>query len=167
MRADIHDGPEQHSSKQRPDTLMQDRISQVEETPCTARPDHTSGSDSVLRQYRPNDRFGPPKRTWPDHLLMSQKCQLRTRAVQQIWDAYSITSSARAKESRRDFEAERLGGGQIDDGRQQTSFGHQKSHLQINLLMPVRSRIRATAGTMRSSPRYLVAIAICLWCTRK
>src|SRR5712691_3742550 len=31
-------------SKQRPDTLMQDRISQVEEASCTALPDHTFGS---------------------------------------------------------------------------------------------------------------------------
>src|SRR6516165_3322561 len=44
MRADIHDGPEQNSSKQRPDTLMQDRSYQIDETSCNARPDHTSGS---------------------------------------------------------------------------------------------------------------------------
>jgi hypothetical protein len=30
-------------SNQRPDTLMQDRICQVDETSCNARPDHTSG----------------------------------------------------------------------------------------------------------------------------
>jgi hypothetical protein len=30
-------------SKQRPDTVMQDRINQVEETSCIARPDHTVG----------------------------------------------------------------------------------------------------------------------------
>src|ERR1700704_3467881 len=30
-------------SNQRPDTLMQDRICQVEETSCNARPDHTLG----------------------------------------------------------------------------------------------------------------------------
>src|ERR1700732_89071 len=34
-------------SNQRPDTLMQDRICQVDETPCNARPDHTSGSFST------------------------------------------------------------------------------------------------------------------------
>src|SRR4030081_3327698 len=33
-------------SNQRPDTLMQDRICQVEETSCDARPDHTFGSKS-------------------------------------------------------------------------------------------------------------------------
>ena len=43
MRADIHDGPEHKGSNQRPDTLMQDRISRVVETSCTARPDHTVG----------------------------------------------------------------------------------------------------------------------------
>src|SRR5215471_9767118 len=31
-------------SNQRPDTLMQDRIARIEETSCTARPDHTYGS---------------------------------------------------------------------------------------------------------------------------
>src|SRR5947207_15554613 len=31
-------------SNQRPDTVMQDRINQVDETSCTARPDHTVGS---------------------------------------------------------------------------------------------------------------------------
>ena len=31
-------------SKQRPDTLMQDRICRIDETSCTARPDHTFGS---------------------------------------------------------------------------------------------------------------------------
>jgi hypothetical protein len=32
------------SLNQRPDTLMQDRICQVDETSCNARPDHTFGS---------------------------------------------------------------------------------------------------------------------------
>jgi hypothetical protein len=31
-------------SNQRPDTLMQDRIARIDETSCTARPDHTFGS---------------------------------------------------------------------------------------------------------------------------
>src|SRR5437899_8894780 len=34
-------------SNQRPDTLMQDRICQVDETSCNARPDHTSGSQAA------------------------------------------------------------------------------------------------------------------------
>src|SRR5262245_37709491 len=33
-------------SNQRPDTLLQDRICQVDETSCNARPDHTFGSHS-------------------------------------------------------------------------------------------------------------------------
>src|SRR5712664_4178533 len=37
-------------SNQRPDTLMQDRICQVDETSCNARPDHTWGQ--VRRQRR-------------------------------------------------------------------------------------------------------------------
>jgi hypothetical protein len=36
-------------SNQRPDTLMQDRICQVDETSCNARPDHTCGSNSEVR----------------------------------------------------------------------------------------------------------------------
>src|SRR5437879_1823375 len=35
-------------SNQRPDTLMQDRICQVDETSCNARPDHTFGSLSDM-----------------------------------------------------------------------------------------------------------------------
>src|SRR5262245_49478727 len=35
-------------SNQRPDTLMQDRICQVDETSCNARPDHTFGSRAVI-----------------------------------------------------------------------------------------------------------------------
>src|SRR3974377_799554 len=31
-------------SNQRPDTLMQDRITRIAKTSCTARPDHTNGS---------------------------------------------------------------------------------------------------------------------------
>src|SRR5688572_974209 len=31
-------------SNQRPDTVMQDRVNQVDETSCNARPDHTDGS---------------------------------------------------------------------------------------------------------------------------
>src|SRR5437879_342751 len=35
-------------SNQRPDTLMQDRICQVDETSCNARPDHTFGSKATF-----------------------------------------------------------------------------------------------------------------------
>src|SRR5437899_9334248 len=35
-------------SNQRPDTLMQDRICQVDETSCNARPDHTFGSNASI-----------------------------------------------------------------------------------------------------------------------
>src|SRR5262245_9855436 len=40
-------------SKQRPDTLMQDRISQVDKASCTARPDHTFGSLALVRHWPP------------------------------------------------------------------------------------------------------------------
>src|SRR4030081_2786649 len=46
-------------SNQRPDTLMQDRICQVEETSCNARRDHTSGSASALDAPKPDVRFTP------------------------------------------------------------------------------------------------------------
>src|SRR4029453_1758318 len=46
-------------SNERPDTVMQDRINQVDETSCTARPDHTVGSDAVIRRCPRNVRFAP------------------------------------------------------------------------------------------------------------
>ncbi len=48
-------------SNQRPDTLMQDRICQVDETSCNARPDHTFGSIASLWQ-----RAGPVYPPTPD-----------------------------------------------------------------------------------------------------
>jgi len=36
------------------------------------------GSDSALRPFPPHDRSPPPERTWPDHLVLSQKCQKLT-----------------------------------------------------------------------------------------
>src|SRR4051794_1888196 len=44
-------------SNQRPDTVMQDRINQVDETSCTARPDHTVGSNSDVRMLNPDVGF--------------------------------------------------------------------------------------------------------------
>src|SRR5215208_3641996 len=35
------------------------------------------GQTPPLRPCSRHDRFGPRKRTWPDHLVMSQKCQNR------------------------------------------------------------------------------------------
>jgi hypothetical protein len=48
-------------SNQRPDTLMQDRICQVDETSCNARPDHTFGSKPAVELSRPG--FAPPCQT--------------------------------------------------------------------------------------------------------
>jgi len=48
MRADIHDGPEQHSSKQRPDTLMQDRICRIDENLLHRTAGPYIGSDSEV-----------------------------------------------------------------------------------------------------------------------
>jgi hypothetical protein len=38
---------------------MQDRINRVDETSCTARPDHTVGSDSVILKPLLHDRSTP------------------------------------------------------------------------------------------------------------
>jgi hypothetical protein len=46
------------SSNQRPDTLMQDRIRQIDETSCTARPDHTLGSFAPVRVGPLSGHFG-------------------------------------------------------------------------------------------------------------
>src|SRR3981189_1346908 len=46
-------------SNQRPDTLMQDRICQVDETSCNARPDHTFGSKADLTAPKSNFRYTP------------------------------------------------------------------------------------------------------------
>ena len=45
-------------SNQRPDTLMQDRICQVDETSCNARPDHTFGSFSSILACPQHVRLG-------------------------------------------------------------------------------------------------------------
>src|SRR5262249_8715401 len=56
------------------------------------------GSNPALRRSPPHDRFPPPERTWPDHLVMSQKCQERTYAVQQIdMRGCAITRSPRRR----------------------------------------------------------------------
>src|SRR5882672_1035043 len=44
-------------SNLRPDTLMQDRICQVDETSCNARPDHTSGSKTEVSGPARDARF--------------------------------------------------------------------------------------------------------------
>jgi hypothetical protein len=50
MRADIHDGPEHNTLQSEAGYIdaMQDRICQVDETSCNARPDHTSGSKTEV-----------------------------------------------------------------------------------------------------------------------
>jgi hypothetical protein len=38
-------------SNQKPDTLMQDRIARIDESSCTARPDHTLGVKTRIRPF--------------------------------------------------------------------------------------------------------------------
>ena len=45
MRADIHDGPEHNTLQSEAGYIDADRICQVDETSCNARPDHTLGSN--------------------------------------------------------------------------------------------------------------------------
>ena len=77
------------SSNQRPDTLMQDRIARIEETSCTPRPDHTSGSSterlrlSISRQLfsakadAPTPPGTPP---WPCRGYRTRRCSGRASA---------------------------------------------------------------------------------------
>src|SRR5262245_27965434 len=83
MRADIHDGREPKRSNQRPDTLMQDRIRQIDEIPCTTRPDHTSGSKAEELNVSITSPLIPRKRPSSGHWPTSQTCHKATYAVQQ------------------------------------------------------------------------------------
>src|SRR6266404_1034699 len=49
-------------SNLRPDTLMQDRICQVDETSCNARPDHTFRSKTEVAALRRDVCFTPTNR---------------------------------------------------------------------------------------------------------
>jgi hypothetical protein len=88
-------------SNQRPDTLMQDRISQVDKASCTARPDHTSGSNCDMTASPRHFRSSPDCRHSSARPTCRRSANRRPEQVQQIrlgtlpW-TYSITSSARA-----------------------------------------------------------------------
>src|SRR3981081_1611679 len=62
-------------SNQRPDTLMQDRICQVDETSCNARPDHTLGSKRAVLKGGPLLPVCPDNRTSSVSAASSQKCR--------------------------------------------------------------------------------------------
>src|SRR6266403_4115584 len=64
-------------SNQRPDTLMQDRICQVDETSCNARPDHTFGSRLEKLPLSICFPLCPQTRTLLNVVGMSQTCQER------------------------------------------------------------------------------------------
>src|SRR5262245_27412837 len=65
-------------SNQRPDTVMQDRINQVDETSCTARPDHTVGSKAAVRATLALRLLCPPKRKSEAPSVTSEKCHVWT-----------------------------------------------------------------------------------------
>src|SRR5262244_2916336 len=66
-------------SNQRPDTLMQDRISpNSNKSSCNARPDHTFGSEADIARHPANVRFAPESAQ-----IRSALCQKRTHASQQ------------------------------------------------------------------------------------
>jgi ABC-type uncharacterized transport system substrate-binding protein len=59
-------------SNQRPDTVMQDRINQVDKTSCTARPDHTDRSTLASYGPDPNDEFARSA-AYVDRILKGEK----------------------------------------------------------------------------------------------
>jgi hypothetical protein len=101
MRADIHDGSEHNTrSNQKPDTLMQDRIARIDETSCTARPDHTFGSRvhiSPKEDCDPYRRIGPKADADSTlrHISGNSRGLPMTRPMHRSkGHAYSMTSSA-------------------------------------------------------------------------
>src|SRR6516165_625017 len=71
-------------SNQRPDTLMQDRICQVDETSCNARLDHTSGSISSFRTGVPDFRSTLNNGPWRNPPASSFGAKMGSRAYWQI-----------------------------------------------------------------------------------
>src|SRR5215471_20085845 len=95
-------------SNQRPDTLMQDRISpNSNKSSCNARPDHTFGSLSLDR--RAPDALGLSaslrKRTGANPLDMSALCQKQTFALQHVFLFDHLVG--RGQQTRRHFKSER------------------------------------------------------------
>jgi len=80
MRADIHDGREPKRSNQRPDTLMQDRIRQIDEIPCTTRPDHTLGSQAGVRAMHSLSLLHPQKPTYCGRSTTAAWCRFCCRS---------------------------------------------------------------------------------------
>ena len=78
-------------STQRPDTLMQDRICQIDEISCNARPDHTLG------QTEKSDR--PPSRSVLPQNRTSTQSSLPSLVVR-VRLTNSIRTVAGAKDSR-------------------------------------------------------------------
>src|ERR1700738_3996372 len=81
-------------SNQRPDTLMQDRICQVDETPCNARPDHTFGSTAEVRHQASRVRVALP-------VNIVQRRQQQSRMVPRIFKSAGVASESEVMQSLR------------------------------------------------------------------
>jgi hypothetical protein len=58
------------SSKQRPDTLMQDRRRQVDSSSCNARPDHTLGSKALFFKVGSHFQSTPISGRFPNQTVL-------------------------------------------------------------------------------------------------
>src|SRR5262245_14745504 len=58
--------------------------------------DDRYGSFALFPRCLPDDRFDPPKRTWPDQLVMSQKCQRQTIRGACLLNGYLARASGTA-----------------------------------------------------------------------
>ena len=107
-------------SNQRPDTVMQDRINQVDKISCTARPDHTVGSQPVklrsasrrsarcsttrpLRFTACNDRYLILSRTRPS--LIARRSLLRVIRVDLASAASPLMPRFRTSWAHNSFDA--------------------------------------------------------------
>src|ERR1700730_5740874 len=81
-------------SNQRPDTLMQARICQVDETPCDARQDHTFGSTAEVRHQASRVRVALP-------VNIVQRRQQQSRMVPRIFKSAGVASESEVMQSLR------------------------------------------------------------------
>src|SRR5882724_13184652 len=76
-------------SNLRPDTLMQDRICQVDETSCNARPDHTFGSKASVWQPTGHFRSAP----------INRRCRISTPCLKGAKERHFLAEKLEASSS--------------------------------------------------------------------